>query len=38
MDFYNIPGTVRASFSFYNTMEEVDSLVEAVKRAQRMLT
>ena len=38
MNFYKIPGTVRASFSFYNTLEEVDSLVEAVKRAKRMLT
>lgn len=37
MDFYQIPGTVRASFSFYNTMEEVDALVEAVKRAKNML-
>ena len=38
MAFYKIPGTVRASFSFYNTIEEVDSLVEAIKRAKRMLT
>ncbi len=37
MDFYEIPGTVRASFSFYNTKEEVDKLVEAVKRARNML-
>ena len=37
MDFYKIPGTVRASFSFYNTKEEVDKLVEAVKRARNML-
>jgi len=37
MDFYKIPGTVRASFSFYNTMEEVDILVEGVKRARAML-
>ncbi|MDY8135285.1 cysteine desulfurase [Aquimarina sp. 2201CG5-10] len=37
MDFYNIPGTVRASFSFYNTIEEVDALVEAVKKAKMML-
>lgn len=37
MDFYKIPGTVRASFSFYNTMEEVDKLVEGVKRAKNML-
>ncbi len=38
MDFYKIPGTVRASFSFYNTKEEVDVLVKAVKRAQAMLS
>lgn len=37
MDFYKIPGTVRASFSFYNTREEVDKLVEGVKRAKKML-
>ncbi|WP_461532609.1 aminotransferase class V-fold PLP-dependent enzyme [Sinomicrobium sp.] len=38
MDYYKIPGTVRASFAFYNTFEEVDVLVEAVKKAQQMLT
>ncbi|WP_299005410.1 aminotransferase class V-fold PLP-dependent enzyme [uncultured Tenacibaculum sp.] len=38
MDFYCIPGTVRASFSFYNTKEEVDVLVNAVKKAQMMLS
>ena len=37
MDFYQIPGTVRASFSFYNTKEEVDKLVAGVKRARNML-
>ncbi|SHI52964.1 aminotransferase class V-fold PLP-dependent enzyme [Pseudozobellia thermophila] len=37
MDFYGIPGTVRASFSFYNTKDEVDVLVEGVKRARNML-
>jgi len=38
MDFFGIPGTVRASFSFYNTKEEIDALVAAVKRAQIMLS
>lgn len=38
MDFYKIPGTLRASFAFYNTKEEIDALVEAVKRAQMMLS
>jgi len=37
MDFYGIPGTVRASFAMYNTMEEVDIFAEAVKKAVRML-
>ena len=38
MDFFEIPGTVRASFAFYNTIEEVDKLVEAVKKAKKMLS
>jgi cysteine desulfurase/selenocysteine lyase len=38
MNFFNIPGTIRASFSFYNTKEEIDIFVEAVKRAQQMLS
>lgn len=38
MDFYKIPGTLRASFAFYNTKEEIDALVEAVKKAKQMLT
>lgn len=38
MDYYNIPGTVRASFAFYNTKEEIDIFVEAVKRAKNMLS
>jgi len=37
MDYYKIPGTVRASFAFYNTKEEVDALVEGVKKAKMML-
>jgi len=37
MDFYQIPGTVRASFSFYNTPEEIDLMVSALKRAIMML-
>lgn len=37
MDFYKIPGTVRASFCFYNTKEEVDALVSGVERARNML-
>jgi cysteine desulfurase/selenocysteine lyase len=38
MDFYRISGTIRVSFSFYNTFEEIDSLVEALKKAIKMLT
>lgn len=38
MDYYNIPGTVRASFAFYNTKEEIDIFVEATKRAAQMLS
>ncbi len=38
MNFFCIPGTIRASFSFYNTKEEIDLMVEAVKKAQRMLS
>lgn len=38
MNFFNIPGTVRASFAFYNTKEEIDALVEAVKKAKTMLS
>jgi len=38
MDFYNIQGTVRASFSFYNTKKEIDALVDAVKKAKQMLS
>ncbi|NGY36622.1 cysteine desulfurase [Flavobacterium sp. XN-5] len=38
MNHFNIPGTIRASFSFYNTKEEIDVMVEAVKRATLMLS
>ena len=37
MDYYQIPGTVRASFSFYNTFEEIDRMVKAVIKAITML-
>ncbi|MEX6626876.1 aminotransferase class V-fold PLP-dependent enzyme [Tenacibaculum salmonis] len=38
MNFFCIPGTVRASFAFYNTKEEIDILVASVKRAKMMLS
>ena len=37
MDYYQIPGTVRASSSFYNTKEEIDQMIVALKRAMAML-
>ena len=37
MNFFQIPGTIRASFAFYNTKEEIDSMVEAIKKAKAML-
>lgn len=37
MAYFKIPGTVRASFAFYNTKEEVDILVAGVKKAKMML-
>ena len=38
MDFYKIPGTVRASFAFYNTKQEIDVFIEAIKKAKMMLS
>jgi cysteine desulfurase/selenocysteine lyase len=38
MDFYKIPGTIRASFAFYNTKEEIDLMIQALKKAQMMLS
>lgn len=37
MDFYKIPGTVRASLAFYNTKEEVDTFIRAVEKSISML-
>jgi len=37
MDFFAVPATARASFSFYNTFEEVDRLVAALEHTQRVL-
>jgi cysteine desulfurase/selenocysteine lyase len=36
--FYNIPGTIRASFAFYNTMDEIDVFIEALKKTIRLLS
>ena len=38
MNFFNIAGTVRASFAVYNTLEEIDVLLEGVRKAQKMLS
>ena len=38
MEFYKIPGTVRASFAFYNTKKEIDIFIEAIKKAKMMLS
>jgi cysteine desulfurase/selenocysteine lyase len=37
MDFYKIPGTIRASFAFYNTKEEIDTFIAAVDKSITML-
>lgn len=38
MDQFKIPGTLRASFAFYNTREEIDRMIEALARAKKMLS
>ncbi len=38
MDFFKIPGTVRASFSFYNTKEEINVLIKGIMKAKMMLS
>ena len=38
MDYYKIPGTIRASFAFYNTKKEIDHFIEALLRAKTMLS
>lgn len=38
MDYYNIPGTIRASFMFYNTKAEIDTFTSALKKAIMMLS
>ena len=37
-EFYNVPGTIRASLSFYNTIDEIDSFIEALKKSIRLLS
>lgn len=37
MDYFNISGTIRASFAFYNTLEEVDVLIYNIDKVKKML-
>jgi cysteine desulfurase/selenocysteine lyase len=37
MDFFKVPGTIRASFAFYNTLEEIDKMIAAINLAKKML-
>ena len=38
MEFYKIPGTIRASFAFYNTKEEIDVFIKGLQKAILMLS
>lgn len=38
MDYFGIAGTVRASFAIYNTLQEIDILIEGIKKAKKMLS
>jgi cysteine desulfurase/selenocysteine lyase len=38
VEYFGIPGFIRASFAMYNTKAEVDKLVEAVKKSREMLS
>ena len=38
MDYFKIPGTVRASFAFYNTKAEIDLLIKGINKAKMMLS
>jgi cysteine desulfurase/selenocysteine lyase len=38
MDRYQIPGSCRASFAFYNTFEEIDRFITALQKVQKMLS
>ncbi|MCK4407170.1 MAG: aminotransferase class V-fold PLP-dependent enzyme, partial [Bacteroidales bacterium] len=36
LDWFKIPGTIRASFAFYNTKDEIDRLIEAILQVKKM--
>lgn len=38
MDYFDIPGTIRISFSFYNTIDEINILIDVLKKASKMLS
>ena len=38
MDYFDIPGTIRISFTFYNTIDEINILIDALKKASKMLS
>jgi cysteine desulfurase/selenocysteine lyase len=38
MQFYKVPGTIRASFAVYNTEEEIDIFISALRKAIVMLS
>jgi len=38
MEFFNLPATARASFAFYNTLEEIDRLAASIERAQKIFS
>lgn len=38
MQHFNIPGTIRASFAFYNTKQEIDVFISALEKAIKMLS
>jgi cysteine desulfurase/selenocysteine lyase len=37
-EFYKVPGSIRASLSFYNTIEEIDYFIDALKKSIRLLS
>ena len=37
MDYFGVPGLIRASFAIYNTREEVDKLYDAIQKVKQML-
>jgi cysteine desulfurase/selenocysteine lyase len=37
MQFYGVPGTIRASFAFYNTKQEIDEFIKGLERTINML-